>query len=227
MLLSILIAGLGILQVESCVSVIPTNPPAGACTTCPRNLMASSTGNVAGVVSYGQDSGGCTTASVSCTSSGMFPTTAQAVAVDVAKCIDGSWSYLSSPLERFQCSSDATMNCMPTGTCPSCNVESLVGTSFPPTATDTPATAFFLRGIDPITWCDTAQVNCVTEDGALQTVRIDMISGGATTSLGTGCKVVNSDPNALLCNSQNQWTYQGSTQFSVQCHALIATTCTQ
>ncbi|EFO88333.1 hypothetical protein CRE_12226 [Caenorhabditis remanei] len=36
--------------------------------------------------------------------------------------------------------------------CPSCDVSTLSGSSFTPTATQTPGTAYFLRGVDPVNW---------------------------------------------------------------------------
>nr|Q8IG42.1 RecName: Full=Uncharacterized protein C29E4.9 [Caenorhabditis elegans] len=59
--------------------------------------------------------------------------------------------------------------------CPSCDVSTLSGSSFTPTSTQTPGTAYFLRGVDPANWCDVAQINCIPEDGSMQTVAINVI----------------------------------------------------
>ncbi|PIC40059.1 hypothetical protein B9Z55_011541 [Caenorhabditis nigoni] len=107
------------------------------------------------------------------------------------------------------CMSTRTVSSIPTlRNCPSCDVSTLSGSSFTPTATQTPGTAYFLRGVDPVNWCDVAQINCIPEDGSRQTVAINVIVDSVSTQLATGCAVANSVANALLCSTGNVWTYK-------------------
>ncbi|CAL2037966.1 unnamed protein product [Caenorhabditis brenneri] len=124
----------------------------------------------------------------------------------------------------FSCMSTRTVSSVPTlRNCPSCDVSTLSGSSFTPTATETPGTTYFLRGVDPVNWCDVAQVNCIPEDGSMQTVTINVIVDSVSTSLATGCGSANSVANALLCSSGNVWTYNGRSDFTVECRVTTGT----
>ncbi|CAI2348728.1 unnamed protein product [Caenorhabditis sp. 36 PRJEB53466] len=108
--------------------------------------------------------------------------------------------------------------------CPSCDISTLSGSSFTPTDTVTPGTAYFLRGVDPVNWCDVAQINCIPEDGSSQTVTISVIVDSQSTAVATGCGSASSAANALLCSSGNVWTYNGRSDFTVECR-VSSTTC--
>ncbi|CAB3402919.1 unnamed protein product [Caenorhabditis bovis] len=121
----------------------------------------------------------------------------------------------------------ATRTSVPTlANCPACNFASLSGSSFQQTDTEAAGTAYFLRGVDPVNWCDTAQINCLTDDGSSRTVRIDIIANGVRNAVGTGCGESHSIPNVLQCNSNNQWAFNGRTDFTIECRTIVASTCT-
>ncbi|CAI5445638.1 unnamed protein product [Caenorhabditis angaria] len=134
--------------------------------------------------------------------------------------------YILFPCVAYACVATQSSTATPSlRNCPSCDVSTLSGSTFTPTTSDTPGTAYFLRGVDPTNWCDTAQVNCLSADGATVTVRIDIVIDGTSTQISSGCSEVHSIANLLQCNSNNQWTYNDRTDFTVQCHSLTTSTC--
>uniref|UniRef100_A0A8R1EQC5 C6 domain-containing protein n=1 Tax=Caenorhabditis japonica TaxID=281687 RepID=A0A8R1EQC5_CAEJA len=71
--------------------------------------------------------------------------------------------------------------------------------------------------VKPTHSCDVGQVNCIPEDGSRQTVEIAVIVDSESTILASGCGNANSAANALLCSTGNVWTYNGRSDFTVEC----------